>query len=327
MTYGDLARDAAEGLARGAWTAAKTFDWRGTAAGIAPGISSDGDHYDDPAVVAGYSEARREHVGDHWTDLEVLAEDGYLSGKQYITAKELREVDRFYARHPDVDVTLEDAKAGLRDAQPLDGRTVLDATGGEGWLARYLADLGADVVMGDRSRPMVDEARAKDPGRAGDYPGDVVNPRGESGSIRYYRGDVTALPLPDDAVDDGFLWRSLHHIGDLEKPLKELSRVVKPGGRAMFDTFSKRSGRRVYNTGMGMDSTLHSTDEVLDAVIDTPEMFIRGRESRFVLPYGGVRGLAAGDRHLAGNVRWNEAMEAKRPHYGSADFWTVEIDG
>ncbi len=59
----------------------------------------------------------------------------------------------------------------------------------------------------------------------------LVGGRVEPGRLEFRQGDGTAIPLPDRSVD--WVWCSdvLHHIVETEKALRELCRVVRPGGR------------------------------------------------------------------------------------------------
>ena len=94
------------------------------------------------------------------------------------------------------------------------GERVLDACCGTGDLA--LADLkaGAGSVVGlDFSPRMLERARRK------------------SDAVEWLEGDMLALPFEDasfDAVTVGF---GVRNVDDLEAGLRELRRVVKPGGR------------------------------------------------------------------------------------------------
>jgi demethylmenaquinone methyltransferase / 2-methoxy-6-polyprenyl-1,4-benzoquinol methylase len=94
------------------------------------------------------------------------------------------------------------------------GDRVLDACCGTGDLA--LADLraGAEKVVGvDFSPSMLDRARRK------------------STEVEWVQGDMLALPYPDgsfDAVTVGF---GVRNVDDLEAGLRELRRVLRPGGR------------------------------------------------------------------------------------------------
>jgi demethylmenaquinone methyltransferase/2-methoxy-6-polyprenyl-1,4-benzoquinol methylase len=94
------------------------------------------------------------------------------------------------------------------------GDRVLDACCGTGDLA--LADLraGAGVVVGvDFSEPMLERARRK------------------STAIEWVRGDVLALPFPDGSFDAATVGFGVRNVDDLEAGLRELRRVVRPGGR------------------------------------------------------------------------------------------------
>lgn len=45
--------------------------------------------------------------------------------------------------------------------------------------------------------------------------------------------DASALPFEDDSFDAAVSILMLHHVGDWEQALRELARVVKPGGRVI----------------------------------------------------------------------------------------------
>jgi demethylmenaquinone methyltransferase / 2-methoxy-6-polyprenyl-1,4-benzoquinol methylase len=93
------------------------------------------------------------------------------------------------------------------------GDRVLDACCGTGDLAIAAEARGADVVGLDFSEAMLERARSK------------------SREIEWVRGDVLALPFDDasfDAVTVGF---GVRNVDDLEAGLRELRRVLRPGGR------------------------------------------------------------------------------------------------
>ena len=50
------------------------------------------------------------------------------------------------------------------------------------------------------------------------------------GNVELLVGEVTALPLPPRSVDAAFANMVLHHAEDPEAMLREMTRVVKPGG-------------------------------------------------------------------------------------------------
>ena len=90
---------------------------------------------------------------------------------------------------------------------------VLDACCGTGDLALAAERVGGRVTGLDFSERMLERARRK------------------SASVRWVRGDVLALPFPDgsfDAVTVGF---GIRNVEDLEAGLREIARVLRPGGR------------------------------------------------------------------------------------------------
>jgi demethylmenaquinone methyltransferase / 2-methoxy-6-polyprenyl-1,4-benzoquinol methylase len=98
------------------------------------------------------------------------------------------------------------------DAVVRPGDRVLDACCGTGDLAIAARDRGADVVGLDFSEAMLERARRK---RA---------------NVEWIRGDVLALPFDDasfDAVTVGF---GVRNVEDLGAGLRELRRVLRPGG-------------------------------------------------------------------------------------------------
>ena len=93
------------------------------------------------------------------------------------------------------------------------GDRVLDACCGTGDLALEAQRAGGRVTGLDFSERMLERARRK------------------SAAVEWVRGDVLALPFSDgsfDAVTVGF---GIRNVADLEAGLRELARVLRPGGR------------------------------------------------------------------------------------------------
>ena len=92
----------------------------------------------------------------------------------------------------------------------------LDAACGTGRHARFLAELGHDVVGVDASPEMLAVATEKVP------------------SARFTNGDLERLPLGDAEVDAVVCALALGHLVDLVPPVAEMARVVRPGGRVVL---------------------------------------------------------------------------------------------
>ena len=100
---------------------------------------------------------------------------------------------------------------------PVAGLFGLDLGCGEGHNTRLLAAQGAAVVALDTSEPFV-AAAASVP----------------AAGIRYVLADGAVLPLRDAAFDFVAGFMSLMDVADPETTLREVARVLKPGGFAQF---------------------------------------------------------------------------------------------
>ena len=104
------------------------------------------------------------------------------------------------------------------------GDRVLDAACGTGDLA--IADLkaGAGKVTGlDFSEQMLARARRKAP-------------------LEWVRGDLLALPFADGTFDAATVGFGVRNVADLELALRELRRVLRPGGRLAVLEITQPSG-------------------------------------------------------------------------------------
>jgi demethylmenaquinone methyltransferase/2-methoxy-6-polyprenyl-1,4-benzoquinol methylase len=93
------------------------------------------------------------------------------------------------------------------------GDRVLDACCGTGDLAVEAERRGARVVGLDFSEPMLERARRK------------------SGTIEWVRGDALALPFGDGEFDAATVGFGVRNLEDLDGGLRELGRVLRPGGK------------------------------------------------------------------------------------------------
>ena len=110
------------------------------------------------------------------------------------------------------------------------GDRVLDAACGTGDLA--IADLkaGAGKVTGlDFSAKMLERARVKNT------------------TIEWLQGDMLALPFADETFDAATVGFGVRNVEDLELGLRELRRVLRPGGRlAILEITQPRGAARQF---------------------------------------------------------------------------------
>ena len=95
------------------------------------------------------------------------------------------------------------------------GSTALDVATGTGDLAIELARRGAEVTGSDFAPAMLEIARGKAPG------------------LTFEEGDALELPYPDGSFDAATVGFGARNFADLDRGLRELTRVVKPGGRVV----------------------------------------------------------------------------------------------
>ena len=103
--------------------------------------------------------------------------------------------------------------ADLAQAGP--GREVLDVATGTGDLAIEMAGRGATVIGSDFSEEMLGRARAK---RA---------------DITWEWANAMDLPYEDDRFDAATVGFGARNFSDLERGVREMARVVRPGGRVV----------------------------------------------------------------------------------------------
>jgi demethylmenaquinone methyltransferase / 2-methoxy-6-polyprenyl-1,4-benzoquinol methylase len=94
------------------------------------------------------------------------------------------------------------------------GDRVLDAACGTGDLALAARGAGAAEVVGvDFAPRMLERARRKSP------------------AIEWVQGDILELPFADASFDAATVGFGVRNVADLERGLRELRRVLRPGGR------------------------------------------------------------------------------------------------
>ncbi len=112
----------------------------------------------------------------------------------------------------------------IKLAQVRPGEKALDLCCGTGDVAFTLAGQGAEVLGVDFSGPMLSVAKQR-------QARDAVQ------KVEFVRGDALNLPALDSSVDVLTISYGLRNLADFEGGLKEMLRVLKPGGRLLVLDF------------------------------------------------------------------------------------------
>jgi ubiquinone/menaquinone biosynthesis C-methylase UbiE len=113
------------------------------------------------------------------------------------------------------------------------GDRVLDACCGTGDLAIAAQRAGGKVIGLDFSERMLQRARAK------------------SDQVEWIHGDALALPFEDGSFDAATVGFGVRNLEDLEGGLRELRRVLRPGGRVGIPRSPGRAGCCGRSTSFG----------------------------------------------------------------------------
>ncbi len=116
-------------------------------------------------------------------------------------------------------------EAVLKAAQVGAEDTVLDVGAGTGFLTEAAAKLAKKVIALDFSINMTNEATAKLTGK----------------NVEFKLGSADHMPLADSSVDVAIGNMILHHCPDPPAAIREIARVMKPGGRTALSDMQEHS--------------------------------------------------------------------------------------
>jgi ubiquinone/menaquinone biosynthesis C-methylase UbiE len=128
------------------------------------------------------------------------------------------DVVRYLAPPAQTVYPLEYAYSLLGDVR---GRVVVDFGCGSGENSLLLARRGATVIGVDISESLIELARRR------------LEVNGVAGQVQFVVGSAHDLPLLEGSVDV-VLWIAILHHLDLDAASREVHRILKPGGRAIF---------------------------------------------------------------------------------------------
>lgn len=99
---------------------------------------------------------------------------------------------------------------------PRAGMLVADVGAGTGFLSEALLNHGLSVIAVDESQEMLEAATRKLGSRAG---------------IEFRAGPAEKIPIENEKVDCVFANMLLHHVDEPRSVMKEIARILKPGGK------------------------------------------------------------------------------------------------
>ena len=173
--------------------------------------------------------------------------------------------------------------AVLAAVDPEPGQRILDLAAGTGTSSMPFAEAGAFVVPTDFSLGMLQVGKERQP------------------HLSFVAGDALHLPFADDAFDAATISFGLRNLADRHAGLRELARVVRPGGRLVVCEFSEPTWapfRTVYS-----EYLMRALPEIANRVATNPEAYVYLAES--IRAWPNQRELAA-DIAAAGwgSVQW-----------------------
>lgn len=171
--------------------------------------------------------------------------EAHTLGLQYVKAEELRVgTAEFFAhirpwmnpyKFPEIMPRIEQQAATLR------GKHVLEVGCGMGFDTLEFLKRGVRMTATDLTQAAVDVAQRHF---------EVAGHRPEA----VHTANVLSLPFADDTFDGVWACGVVHHTGNTAKAIREIRRVLKPGGRAMIVHMYRRPSWMYYLSKYGREN-------------------------------------------------------------------------
>ncbi len=178
------------------------------------------------------------------------------------------------------------------------GKTVLDLGCAGGFMAEAIARKGGRVTGIDPAQDAIEAAKH----HAADSDLDIT----------YDVGVGEEMPYPDDSFDIVVCVDVLEHVRDLTQVLAEVARVLKPGGKFLYDTINRNPFARIAAITIAEDML-----RLLPKGTHDPAMFIKPHELRTAMKNAG---LVCGPQTGLGPRGMNSRMDLT---FGPLPFKTV----
>lgn len=143
------------------------------------------------------------------------------------------------------------------------GKQALEVGCGGGLVCEEIARLGFHVTGIDPSEPSLEAA--------------IGHARASGLDIRYERAAGESLPYRDGSFDVVFCFDVLEHVRDLPQVIREVARVLKPGGVFCYDTLNRTWLSYLVAIKIGQDWQRWA---FLPPNLHVWEMFIKPREMK-----------------------------------------------
>ncbi len=109
----------------------------------------------------------------------------------------------------------------LKVAQVKNGEKAADFGAGTGFITGFLLENNLSVIAVDQSEEMISILKRK---------------FGENDNIEFVLGNAEHIDIRDNSVEYVFANMYLHHVEDPSSAIKEMTRILKPGGKLIISS-------------------------------------------------------------------------------------------